>query len=62
MVELVSGGPVMTVIRIENHSYRVDGRSRVTCEWYEGGRYQTRAFVPSALRKTNRRPQRPFGC
>ena len=54
-VELASGGPVMTVTKVQSVSYDDDRRPRVNCQWYEDHQFRTRAFVPSALRKTNRR-------
>ncbi|HEX2552116.1 MAG TPA: DUF2158 domain-containing protein [Microvirga sp.] len=44
-VQLKSGGPAMTVERVEDGT---DG-SRIVCTWSEGAKRESRAFEPSAL-------------
>ncbi|MBI6616045.1 DUF2158 domain-containing protein [Pseudomonas simiae] len=62
VVELSSGSPAMSVVEVESHSYRTDGRPRVICEWYEAGKFHRREFVPSVLKRTNKRREGPDGC
>lgn len=44
LVQLKSGGPVMTVVR-------VNGPGTLSCKWFKGSKVNTDYFPPSALRK-----------
>ncbi|MBV8858305.1 MAG: DUF2158 domain-containing protein [Acidobacteria bacterium] len=48
LVQLKSGGPVMTVTK-------ATGANSLTCKWFEGSSVHTDYFPPAALRKVPER-------
>ena len=53
-VELISGGPAMTVTRVTNPAGQMDafgeGGPSVTCCWFSGGKREEGEFPAAALK------------